>query len=168
MSGFDFAIQDFRPGALGWVTQQHGAYYAQHWGFHPRFEIEVAREMAEFFGRFAPGIDGFWVAVRGEQILGSITIDGSGYPEQGARLRWFILGEEARGLGIGRALMEHALGFCRQAGHGRVFLWTMAGLAAARHLYDAYGFTLTEEVVDLDWGPDVRHQRMALDLGTAE
>ncbi|HEX9844196.1 MAG TPA: GNAT family N-acetyltransferase, partial [bacterium] len=90
-------IRGFVPGTIGRVTELHGRYYSRHWGLDVRFEAEVARELGEFMGRFDAAHDGIWVATRGEEILGSITIDGGVTPQEGARLRWFILDERCQG-----------------------------------------------------------------------
>ena len=49
--------------------------------------------------------------------------------------------------------------FCRGAGFGQVHLHTFAGLDAARHLYQKYGFTLTGEHEARQWGGPVLEQR---------
>lgn len=157
----DVSITGYLPGLLGRVVELHGTYYSRHWKLDGRFEAEVARDIGDFMRRYEPARDCIWAASHSGRVLGSITIDGSGSGEDGAaRLRWFILEESSQGLGLGRRLMDAAMSFSRSAGHERVFLWTMAGLAAARHLYDAYGFEVTDSFEDTDWGDTVLHQRM--------
>lgn len=151
------------PGALGRIVELHGRYYARHWGLGPAFEAEVARELGEFAARLDPRRDGLWVAVRGDAVLGAIAIDGREPPA--ARLRWFILDEGAQGAGIGRRLLDTALDFCRGTGVDTVYLWTFDGLYAARRLYEAAGFVLTETFEDSAWGAPVAHQRFDLRLG---
>jgi GNAT superfamily N-acetyltransferase len=131
------------------------------------FEAKVAAGLGEFFGRFNPAIDGFWIAKFGSEIVGSITIDGGDWREEGARLRWYIVDEAARGKGAGKALMEQALDFCRKAGHSRVYLWTFAGLDTARRLYEKHGFRVVEEHEGTEWGKPMREQRMVAELQTA-
>lgn len=75
----------YRPGALGRVTELHGSYYAEHWGFDVRFEAEVAREMAAFLPRFDPEHDGFWLAM-GEGRSSARS------PSTAARAPWKALG----------------------------------------------------------------------------
>ncbi|MDP2788851.1 MAG: GNAT family N-acetyltransferase, partial [bacterium] len=81
-----------------------------------------------------------------------------------ARLRWFIVGSGYSGTGIGSALMEKALGFCRDAGHGKVFLWTFKGLDTARKIYEKCGFVLADEYEDGAWGNRITHQKFELNL----
>jgi GNAT superfamily N-acetyltransferase len=63
-----------------------------------------------------------------------------------------------QGRGLGRKLMRSAMQFCRDAGHRHVTLTTFAGLDAARALYEAHGFRLTDEHVDSTWGVPVTEQ----------
>jgi len=133
------------PGALGRITQLHGTYYAQHWGLGLYFEAKVAIEMAEFLGRFNAEHDGMWFARINGEIVGSIVIDGSQAASEGARLRWFIVDPVYQGQGVGRQLMDAAMDFCREKQFRRVYLTTFEGLAAARHLYEKYGFQLCGE-----------------------
>ena len=157
-----FEITGFVPGALGRVTEMHGVYYHLHWGFGPYFEQLVGAELAEFLGRFDASHDGFWVARLADQVVGSITIDGG--KGDRARLRWFILEERCQGRGIGRRLMEQALGFCRRVGFREVELSTFDGLHAARRLYEEFGFRLVSEQNGDHWGTTVKEQVFLLPL----
>ncbi|MCC6611485.1 MAG: GNAT family N-acetyltransferase [Burkholderiales bacterium] len=160
-------ISGYEPGAIGRVVELHATYYWKSWSFDVAFEAKVAAGLGEFFGRFNPAIDGFWIAKLGSETVGSITIDGGDWREEGARLRWFIVDEAARGKGAGQALMERAMDFCRKAGHSRVYLWTFAGLAASRRLYETHGFRVVQEHEGTEWGKPMREQRMVAELQAA-
>ena len=157
-------LSGYRPGAIGRVTWLHGDYYGRNWGFGLYFEAKVARELAEFLGRFDAERDLFRLALVDDAIAGSIAIDGAKAAREGAHLRWFIVDPDRQGLGIGRLLLAEALGFCAACGYARVFLWTFAGLDAARRLYEAAGFRLVEEVDQEQWGKTMREQRFELAL----
>lgn len=157
-------LSGYIPGAIGKVTELHARYYSEHWGFGLYFESKVATELSEFLNRFHEGRDGFWVATSGGQIVGSIAIDGIEAGGSGARLRWFIVAQEFHGLGIGRRLMREAIDFCRHSGIKRIYLWTFAGLDAARHLYEEFGFVVREEHQDTQWGEMVLEQLFELSL----
>ncbi len=161
-------LSGYTPGAIGRIIELHGRYYNDNWGFGLFFESKVATELTEFLGRYDDSSDLFRTAKRGDRIVGAIAIDGSGGPADDARrvarLRWFITAPEARGSGVGRSLMDEAIGFCRRGPFDRIFLWTFAGLDAARHLYESSGFTLVEEHDDDQWGKTVTEQKFALDL----
>lgn len=150
--------------ALNTVVAMHGAYYGEHWGFGPFFEAKVRSELAEFLAGFTEGRDGFWVASADGAIHGSIAIDGSHATEDGAHLRWFIVSNAVRGKGVGQALMDAAVEFCRSAAYENVYLWTFEGLVAAKHLYTRAGFTCTEQRQGEQWGTCVLEQRFECDL----
>jgi len=159
-----FTIQGYTPGGIGRVVELHARYYHRYWGFDLNFEAEVAEELSEFLRRFNPERDGFWLALQDGVIVGAMAIDGGQEGRGRARLRWFIVDPELQGRGLGRRLMEEALGFCRRAGIRQVYLWTFEGLEPARRLYERFGFRLIKERRDQDWGPDVTHQLFELNL----
>jgi GNAT superfamily N-acetyltransferase len=150
-------VPGWLPGAVGAIAAMHARYYAGAHGFGVYFEAKVAAECAAFCSRLDPARDGLWLLVDGGRIAGSIAIDGSG--TDGAHLRWFIVDHEMRRRGLGRRLIDAAMGFCRRAGHRAVHLTTFAGLEAARALYEQQGFRLVAEADGETWGRTVREQR---------
>lgn len=162
---FPITIHDgILPGALGQITAWHGGYYGRVWGLSVHFEIEVARQLADFVERFQAGRDLMLLATKnGQELAGSVVIDGSA-GNHTARLRWFIVDPNHAGCGIGGRLLDQAMAFCRETNISQVELWTFAGLDMARRLYDRAGFRLVEERPHDDWGPPVRLQRLAVDL----
>lgn len=154
----------YYPGAIGRVVELHGTYYHAHWAFGAFFEAKVAQELAEFFGRYDPLRDGFWIATVSGRIEGSITIDGVHAARDGAHLRWFIVSDALHGRGVGNRLIRAAVDFCRSNGYPRIYLWTFEGLHAARHLYEKAGFQLIKERRGKQWGTEVTEQQFALRL----
>lgn len=73
------------------------------------------------------------------QVLGSVGL----YPvdEQTVELRKMYLRRNARGRGLGRRMLEHALAEARRMGFARVTLETASVLTEAIALYRRYGFT---------------------------
>jgi len=155
----------YRPGAIGRIVALHAAYYHREFDFGLAFESRVARELAEFCERHDDDRDGLWLALREGTIQGSIAIDGLHAAEDGAHLRWFICSDDVRGAGIGRALLSSAIAFCQAKRYRRVYLWTFAGLDAARHLYERSGFRLVHQQRGTQWGVEVDEQRFLLDAG---
>ena len=158
---------DPEPGVLGRLVEMHALYYARHWGFGAFFEARVAREAGEFAGALPREDSRLWHARADGQTLGTIAIDGRHADTEGVHLRWFILDDRFRGAGAGGKLLDAALAFCRARGFARVYLWTFAGLDAARKLYESRGFRLAEEAEAESWGVRVREQRFVLDLARA-
>lgn len=147
------------PGAMGRVVELHGAYYHRHWGFGLFFEAKVATELSAFLTRYDEARDGFWTVLVDGRVEGAIAIDGLHAADPGAHLRWFIVSDALRSRGAGNLLLDAAMGFCRDKGYSKAFLWTFEGLSAARHLYEKAGFTLVEERRGAQWGIEVREQR---------
>ena len=81
-----------------------------------------------------------WIAERNGVVMGSIYIVPSDGRPGTAQLRMLYVEPEARGLGIGRLLVEQAVRFSRDSGYSRVRLWTQSILVPARKLYAAAGF----------------------------
>jgi GNAT superfamily N-acetyltransferase len=120
--------------------------------------------LVDLLGRFDPDSDGLWTAQVDGRVEGPVVVDGSHGGAEGAHLRWFLVGDALPGCGAGSQLLREALAFCRGRGFGSVYLWTFAGLDAARRLYEASGCVLTEEHLGMRWGTEVMEQRMECDL----
>ena len=141
----EIELTGYTPGVIGRITELQATYYHKHWGLGLYFEAKAATEMAAFLSRLNPDHDGAWIVRVGGEIVGGIFIDGSDAAGEGARLRWFIIAPGYHGHGLGNRLMEAAVSFCKRVGFKRVYLTTFAGLDAARHLYEKYGFRLCHE-----------------------
>jgi GNAT superfamily N-acetyltransferase len=157
-------VSGYIPGAVGRVTEMHAGYYHKNWGFGLYFEAKVATELAEFMQSLDPARDGFWAALVGNKIVGSIAIVGEESAVPGARLRWLIIDPEYQGGGLGKSLIRKAIDFCRKSNFKKVYLTTFAGLDAARHLYEEAGFRLIDEQEGAHWGKAVSEQKFELIL----
>ena len=152
------------PGAIGRITELHGSYYHQHADFGLYFESKVACELSEFLRRYDSARDGIWLALSHGRIEGSIVIDGGDAETEGAHLRWFIVSDSLRGNGVGSKLITAALDFCRRRKYKKIYLWTFEGLNTARHLYEKYGFRVTQQQRGNQWGSEVNEQRFEFHL----
>lgn len=150
------------PGSIGRVSELHGTYYHDHWGFGVYFEAKVATELSAFLSRFNESRDGIWLATVNGRVEGSIVIDGLQASDEGAHLRWFILSDALRGKKAGRKLINGAIGFCRRKGYKMIYLWTFEGLNAARYLYEDVGFKLVRQQRGVQWGIEVNEQYFEL------
>lgn len=164
--------QGYLPSAIGRIAALHAQIYHRQAGFGVAFEAKVARELADFCEHYDSARDGLWLALQDGQVEGSIAIHGPGVDTgsgisggpvpHAAHLRWFITSERTRGSGIGSALLNAALGFCRVQRYPCVYLWTFEGLHAARYLYEKAGFRLTHQARGTQWGTEVNEQRFEL------
>lgn len=146
------------PGALSASAALQTQYYAREHSFGVFFESGRMADIAEFLARYDALRDGAWVAADRGHVLGTIVIDGGANPDPScAQLRWFVMADALRGRGFGRQLMNTALQFAR-ARYARVRLGTFAGLDAARHLYEHFGFRKVHEAPATTWGPEVLEQ----------
>ncbi len=152
---------ELRPGDVGAVVTAHGLLYSREQGFDATFEAYVAGPLAAFVLRESPR-ERLWLAERDGRLVGCIAIVAD--REAVAQLRWFLVMPEARGAGLGRRLIEEAVGFCSGAGYDRIMLWTVSALEAAAHLYTSTGFRRVEAIPRRRWGVDVVEEKYELEL----
>ncbi|MEU6798120.1 GNAT family N-acetyltransferase [Nonomuraea wenchangensis] len=70
----------------------------------------------------------------------------------------------ARGLRLGRRLVEECLRHARAEGYERITLWTRDPLVSARRIYQGAGFELESEEKGTENGIDLTQQMWARDL----
>lgn len=150
-------VQGYQPGCIGDIASLHARFYSEHWGFGAFFEKKVATELAEFAGSLPADGKALWCYVENGRTLASLAIDGNAATRI-AHLRWFIVDDALRGSGVGRQLMSQAMRFVDER-FRETYLWTFKGLDAARHLYESFGFRLSDECEGEQWGTQVIEQR---------
>jgi DNA-binding MarR family transcriptional regulator/predicted GNAT family acetyltransferase len=150
------------PGDIGWVIERHGALYAEEYGLNHKFEALVAKVAGAFLGEHDPAKERAWIAERDGVRVGSVFLVRE--TDEIGKLRLLLVEPWARGLGIGKRLVEECISFARQAGYRRVTLWTNDILVAARGIYRAAGFHLVASEPHSDFGPPMVGEEWELTL----
>ena len=152
-------VEGAHPGLVGEIVRWHGRYYVQGRGWAQVFEALCAEQLGEIARQWGTRDDvTAFSAWRGNEFLAAVVMDARAGPRPGARLRFLIAAEGARGLGLGKELLARALAWADQRREPAVWLTTVAGLEASSHLYRKYGFVLLEEKRDRTWGDEHMEQ----------
>lgn len=171
LSNSDSAVPDvelhegYRSGVIACVAHLHATFYSQHYGFGAVFERKVATEMSEFMGRIDNPVNTTFSAYAGNELLGSVSLDGEDLGDGASHLRWFIVDPRAQGMGIGNLLLGKATEFVDKHAFDRTQLWTFKGLDTARHLYEKHKFTLAHQTPGKQWGTEVIEQEFVRQHG---
>jgi GNAT superfamily N-acetyltransferase len=90
-------------------------------------------------GIYAPPGGELLLAKRGDHVLGCIALKPL---ESGvAEIKRLFVRPQARGKGVGKALVQAAIIAAKQLGYGEIKLDTLPGMVGAIALYKAAGFT---------------------------
>lgn len=158
-----YVLRPPQPGDMGWVVHRHGALYGQEYGYDDRFEALVAEIVAEFVRKFDAKHERCWIAEKEGEVVGSVFLVRKS--KTVSKLRLLLVEPSARGLGIGRRLVEECVRFARQVGYKKMMLWTQSELGAARHLYEEAGFKLVGRERHKSWGrEDLVAETWAMEL----
>ena len=157
-------IRTHRIGDIGWAIERHGQLYADEFGWNEAFEALVATLFAQFATKHDPAKERMWVAeVDGERV-GCVFVVRNADDPTAAQLRCLLVDPKARGLGIGKRLVDECVAFAQSAGYARMLLWTNDILVSARRIYQAAGFPLVSEEPHHSFGHDLVGQVWSREL----
>jgi GNAT superfamily N-acetyltransferase len=150
---------------LEWVVRRHSAIYAEEYGWDNRFGSLVAEVVAQYAGSKDPECERGWIARRAGENVGCVFLVRQS--KEVAQLRLLLVEPSARGLGIGRQLIQECMNFGRRCRYRKIMLWTNDVLVAARHLYEEAGFHLVHEERHCRFGPKITGQTWEAALQSA-
>jgi DNA-binding MarR family transcriptional regulator/GNAT superfamily N-acetyltransferase len=159
-----YILRLHQSGDMGWVVQSHGWLYRQEYGWDEEFEALVAEIVANFIRNFDPKKERCWIAEKDGENVGCVFLVKHPELEGVAKLRLLLVDPRARGLGIGRRLVQECSRFARQARYHTITLWTNSVLNTARHLYEQEGYRLVREEPHRSFGHDLVGQTWELKL----
>ena len=136
--------------------------YGREYGWDQTIEALTAEIAAAFVRNYDAKRERCWIAEREGENVGCVFIVKE--DDETARLRLLLVDPSARGLGIGKRLVEECMRFSRAAGYKRITLWTHRVLEGARKIYVNAGFKLTREWTHDDFGKTLVAETWDLDL----
>ncbi|WP_095012610.1 GNAT family N-acetyltransferase [Tsuneonella mangrovi] len=158
----DWQLRTFRTGDMGLITARQSILYGEGYGWGRSMEALIGEISSAFLRNFKDGREQCWIAERDGQMLGAVFLVED--DAETARLRLLHVEPEARGMGIGSALVHQCTDFAREAGYHRIVLWTHAVLHSARRLYAAEGYVLTGSETHDDFGKPEVSEHWLLEL----
>ena len=157
-----YAIRSLKVGDIGWIAHRQGILYSQEYGWDATYEALVAEILAGFVNNFDSNLERGWVAERAGGIIGSVFLVRASADL--AKLRLLYVEPTARGLGVGKRLVQECIDFARMKGYKTLTLWTNDVLVSARRIYQGAGFQLTKEERHHSFGKDLVGQTWDLAL----
>jgi DNA-binding MarR family transcriptional regulator/GNAT superfamily N-acetyltransferase len=155
-------LRSHRIGDLGWIASRQAILYAREYGWDETYEVLAAEILAGFVKSHDPNREQSWIAEREGEIVGSVfVVRGS---ETVAKLRLLYVEPDARGLGLGRRLVDACIGFAREKGYRTLSLWTNDVLVPARRIYQAAGFRCVAAEPHRSFGKDLVGETWELTL----
>lgn len=155
-------LRPLRVGDIGWIIHRQGVLYAEEYGWDMTYEALVAEILGQFVRHFDPQAENAWVAERDGSVVGSVFLVKES--DRVAKLRLLYVEPSARGLGIGRRLVQECIACAREKRYEMLTLWTNDVLASARRIYQSQGFRLVKEERHHSFGRDLVGQNWELTL----
>jgi DNA-binding MarR family transcriptional regulator/GNAT superfamily N-acetyltransferase len=159
-----YLLRMHQPGDMGWIVYRQAILYTEEYGWDGSYEALAAEIVASFIKNYDPKWERAWVAEKDGERVGAVFV--AKESDQIAKLRLLHVEPQARGLGIGKRLVEECIRFARQAGYQKMTLWTQSILHAARHIYKQAGFQVVCEEKHHSFGKDLTAETWELNLRT--
>ncbi|HEX7783341.1 MAG TPA: bifunctional helix-turn-helix transcriptional regulator/GNAT family N-acetyltransferase [Sphingobium sp.] len=155
-------IRIAQAGDLALIASRQTILYNRDYGWGRGMEILESEVTTAFLRDFKPGREQCWVARRHERMLGAVMVVDAGGGV--AQLRLLHVEPDARGMGIGGALVDQCIAFARDAGYAHMRLWTHTVLEGARRIYERAGFTITSVEFHNHFGEPIQGETWEMPL----
>lgn len=149
-------------GDIGWIAHRQAILYAEEYGWDGTYEALAAEILAGFVRDFDPARENAWIADRNGEILGSVFLVRKS--DEVAKLRLLYVETSARGMGLGKRLVDECIAFARAKGYRTMTLWTQSNLGAARAIYEKAGFKLVATEKHRSFGKNLVGETWEFDL----
>ena len=141
MTASDAIIEPATRADVPGVIDLIGRVFAEYgWIWDPPTEVP---DLLRWSPPYEPPHGAFWVIRRGDVVVGSVGVDRE--TAGTAELHRLYLDPGLRGQGLGDALVQTVLAWCRDQGVGRLVLWSDTRFVHAHRLYQRHGFEQTGE-----------------------
>lgn len=147
------------------INVKHGQLYKEAYGWNEQFEQLVTQITDDFIRNYDRILERCWIAEHENgSFLGCVMVVKDTTRPKTAKLRLLLVDPAARGLGLGRTLVQQCTEFARQAGYVCITLWTHSGLTSALKIYTAEGYKLVREENSYAFGVNFTGQHWELEL----
>lgn len=158
----DITIRPFVESDVAVVLDKHKVIYSEEFGFSPdAFSQYVSDALDDFLDRNGGML---WIAeypntrpsseepneIEKPIWAGCVAIAHMG--NSTGRLRFLLVETPFRSCGLGRRLMEVALGYCEEMNYNHVVLSTAEDCQSAIRMYRKYGFRMVKSAEATVWG----------------
>lgn len=154
----EVAIEPAHSADVPAVVELIGRVFAEY-----GFVWEPATEVPDLFDldrRYGGAAGAFWVGRADGRVVGSVGVER--LPDGRAELHRLYVDATLRRRGVGRALVETVLAWCRARGIRHLVLWSDTRFEDAHRLYERMGFARTGERTlpgDINQTREYRYER---------
>ncbi|HEV8718537.1 MAG TPA: GNAT family N-acetyltransferase [Candidatus Binatia bacterium] len=158
MDDQSFVIEPASPADAPAVIRLIGRVYDEYgFIFEPAAELP---DLLAFTRHYVAPQGAFFVIRQNGQVVGSVGVERLG--ESSAELHRLYLEADLRGHGLGRALVEAVITWCRAGGTTHLLLWSDTRFDRAHVLYERMGFQRTGDraLNDINHTREYRYERL--------